>query len=682
MNPIHRTFAVVLLVALVWSGCQSTNDWTGGGGDDDGGIDSGGECPDEDGDGHGRGCAAGLDCDDSDPLHFNDCPHCVDGPAEGCSCAEGATAATCYSGPEGTLGIGVCRAGYRSCVDQAWTECLEEIPPGNGETCDGEDDDCDGEVDEGVDGECGDCDPSCVLDSLGSVGETPWDPREDNSEGVRVDEELGGLVLDSANVNTSLIWVANTAEGSVSKIDVRTYEELGRYATGTDPSRTSVNTLGDVYVGNRGGMSVTKISALGDRCPDTNGDGAVTTSSGSDVLSFGQDDCVLWRTELAGCGVIRAVAAQDEYGPDGSVHPYVWVGGYDGCVWKLDGETGEILINATASPTNTYGFALDGHGNLWIESGHSQLGRIDTNRCVDDTTCTAEVCGDDGDDCVKQVIEQPARGYGITVDFNQRVWIGGGSYPGGGGVARYDPSQPLGSRWTVVGIPMFVHGIAADAMGFVWGAGWDGGDSASSVWRIDADDPTQYVAVEGTSGYSAKGAAIDAEGKVWMINYSHNAATVITPGAGLHEATVETNVANVFNTPYTYSDMTGSQLRWATRPRGSYRTVFTGCEGDETLWGDLEFDLSVPDRTQVLFRARVADSPEALVEATWVVLATVPDDESPIAVGEQLEAHAQPQLQYLELELQLSSELSDGATRLTPVIYDMALAHRCPAVVQ
>ncbi len=665
-NPIGHVLIAGLILALTMVSCREENQWDGGG-DGDGGPDSTAGCTDNDGDGYGPGCDRGPDCDDSDPFHHNDCPHCLSGPAEGCLC-DSDTQVDCYEGPEGTINVGICRAGRRTCVDNVWSACQGQVTPLDSEICNEMDDDCDGETDEGVGGPCGDCDPSCVVDSIGADGETPWDPRDDNSEGVRVDDELGGLILDSASVNTNLIWVANTGEGSVSRIDIRTYEELGRYATGSDPSRTSVNTLGDVYVGNRGGMSLTKISALGERCPDTNDDGVVTTSSGHDVLPFGQDDCMLWRTELPGCGVIRAVAAQDVYGPDGTMHPYVWVGGWNGCVWKLDGETGEILINATTSPVQTYGFALDADGNLWIEHPGGGLGRLDTNRCVDDATCDVEICGDDGDDCIKQRIGQPISGYGITVDFRQRVWIGSD-------VAVYDPSRPLGERWTRVGVPSFVHGIAADGEGWVWGA------AMGTVFRINADNPAEYVSVAGADGYSAKGAAVDAEGKVWMINRNHSNATVITPGPGIHDASVETNVSPVFSSPYTYSDMTGSQLRFATRPRGSYRAVFPGCDEGDTLWGELDYDIFVPERTSVLFRVRTADTPEALAEAEWIVVATVPDDEPPVPVGLLLDENAIPHGLLLEVEIQLVSEEPDSAVPLTPVIYDLGLTHRCQTIV-
>jgi hypothetical protein len=279
-----------------------------------------------------------------------------------------------------------------------------------------------------------------------------------------------------------------------------------------------------------------------------------------------------------------------------------------------------------------------------------------------------DVCGEDGDDCIKQRIGQPISGYGITVDFRQRVWIGSD-------VAVYDPSRPMGERWTRVGVSTFVHGITADAEGWVWGAGM------GSVFRINADNPSEWVSVAGAEGLSAKGAAVDAEGKIWMINQSHNSATVITPGRTINDATVEPNISPVFTSPYTYSDMTGSQLRFATRPRGNYRSIFPGCDDTATEWGELDFDIFVPDRTTVLFRVRTADTPEALAVADWTVVASIPDDEAPIALGDILDVNAIPHGAYLEVEVQLTSESPDSTIPLTPVIYDIAVTHYCQDIV-
>jgi hypothetical protein len=60
---------------------------------------------------------------------------------------------TCYTGPAGTLGVGVCRGGSRSCIGGAFTACIGDVVPGV-EICNGFDDDCDGQIDENVTRSC------------------------------------------------------------------------------------------------------------------------------------------------------------------------------------------------------------------------------------------------------------------------------------------------------------------------------------------------------------------------------------------------------------------------------------------------------------------------------------------------------------------------------------------------
>jgi sugar lactone lactonase YvrE len=532
---------------------------------------------------------------------------------------------------------------------------------------------------------CGNCDPTCQ--KSGSGGTDPFilsgDPDDNQtSQGVVLDPE-GAVTIDVKRVESQFIWIANTGEGTVSKIDTRTFEEVGRYLTGpagagNDPSRTSVNTFGDVFVGNRSGMTVTKISALGEDCADKDGDNVVTTSTGAaDIKPWGTDDCVLWTTSLPNGGIIRAVAAQDARANGDAaadIKPAVWVGGWNGRIWKLDSDNGSILVD-TESPNPTYGFALDGAGNLWISSLSATLGRLDTNRCVDNASCSEAVCDGEGagDACVKQRINVDHTSYGITVDFKQRVWMGGSR------VLRYDHKAAAGARQTYVDQLSFVHGIAADDKGWIWGAGY-----GSGVYRINADNPTENIAVPGTQ-FSSKGVAIDLDGKVWSINQGESTATVIVPGAGVNDNQVTTPVTGLVS-PYTYSDMTGAQLRFVSNERGYYRRIFEGCPdatgGLETDWQEIRWDVETPGDSKVNFRARGANSRAELTNAQFIDLASVPPDTSPFDMSVALQAAGLQGMKFIEVEAALTAVRDATNSVFAPKLKSMEITYSCPIIIQ
>ncbi len=70
-------------------------------------------------------------------------------------CVTGDTS-PCYSGPNGTQNVGQCVSGQAVCSDGLWSACMGEVAPSM-EVCDGVDNDCNGQTDEGNLGGGGGC---------------------------------------------------------------------------------------------------------------------------------------------------------------------------------------------------------------------------------------------------------------------------------------------------------------------------------------------------------------------------------------------------------------------------------------------------------------------------------------------------------------------------------------------
>ena len=120
-------------LGLLWAlGCGGGDDGTGGtprvsATDPDGGRGMR-ECIDEDGDGWGRNCEMGADCDDNDPEVTDECRRCVK-PNKGCPCEPGTAPEIGCKPPsmrgtkDGVAGTYVCSEGTRYCREGVWTEC-------------------------------------------------------------------------------------------------------------------------------------------------------------------------------------------------------------------------------------------------------------------------------------------------------------------------------------------------------------------------------------------------------------------------------------------------------------------------------------------------------------------------------------------------------------------------------
>ncbi len=76
----------------------------------------------------------------------SDCNGTID---DGCVCKPGTTR-KCYGGPANTAGQGKCKQGIQTCNAKGqWSSCVGEITPKT-EQCNGEDDDCNGKIDDGL----------------------------------------------------------------------------------------------------------------------------------------------------------------------------------------------------------------------------------------------------------------------------------------------------------------------------------------------------------------------------------------------------------------------------------------------------------------------------------------------------------------------------------------------------
>jgi len=533
------------------------------------------ECVDLDKDGYGNNCYLGKDCDDTNKNFTIYCPPCDQQNVEGCKCSQPGAQEVCYESDPGSVGIGECQLGMRSCAAGFWSACVGQVVPVS-EECDEKDNDCDGQTDEGVLSACGNCDPFCDTLEVGPDSDTPFTPGEDNSSGVGLNID-GFLILDSSQINLSFIWVANSGEGTVSKLDTKTGKELGRYKVCGDPSRTSVDLVGNVWVGCRADGGVAKIAIDKAICVDKNGNGQIDTSEGPQVVPG--DECTLFIVYPGG-SCTRAA------GVDADNH--VWVGEWNaGMLRRLHPDDGHT-VQEVDIPGNPYGLVVDGTGIVWVSGrGGDILVRVDPNQ----NPPSVNSWGVPGGNL-----------YGITVDMHGKVWIGQYS---NGTVARFDPNTNQFNTISIGGCP---RGMAGSVDGFMYSGL---GCSGNQVAKINVD--TMQVTMLSTgSGQTPIGVALDSDGFVWAVCYSTSNAAKIDP--------VTNTVFGPYpvgSYPYTYSDMTGYALHNFTAPQGSYTTVFGGWEEFRVKWEALFVDAQIPANAYLKVEVRTGNTKEEVDATPW-----------------------------------------------------------------
>ncbi|MBK9757441.1 MAG: lyase [Nannocystis sp.] len=364
--------------------------------------------------------------------------------------------------------------------------------------------------------------------------------------------EMGGF-------DFSYLWVANTSQGSVSKINTKTLMEEGRYYADPNPgnastSRTSVNIDGHfVVVSNRQGYSLTKIAANVDDCVDKNADGMITTSQNKDdLLPWGTDECVLWNTAVNSFsynGGPRGTAwAPGEFNKETCKYENqkVWVGWMDAplhaIIGRFDGETGvqdaTIPLDNWTSQISPYGAAADGFGYIWTINVYQELIRIDSE--------TLEV---------KRYPSGGINFYGMTVDAKGNPWFGPYS---NGPVAMFDAQAEVFNQ--IPNTNENHRGVAVAPDGMVWVASNAGGTHGCGLNQIDSNTMTAVQFHTFPQCGTPVGVSIDVDGFVWMVDHS-GWAYRIDPN------TYEKTQVIIPGDHYTYSDMTGGGLQNAIIPK-------------------------------------------------------------------------------------------------------------------
>lgn len=79
-------------------------------------------CVDKDGDGFGKFCKEGVDCDDGDPDTTDECVRCVK-PNKDCPCDPQPPVFCKPSDREGDGGVYKCAEGSRFCREGYWSDC-------------------------------------------------------------------------------------------------------------------------------------------------------------------------------------------------------------------------------------------------------------------------------------------------------------------------------------------------------------------------------------------------------------------------------------------------------------------------------------------------------------------------------------------------------------------------------
>ncbi|MEZ4451868.1 MAG: hypothetical protein R3B09_20560 [Nannocystaceae bacterium] len=375
---------------------------------------------------------------------------------------------------------------------------------------------------------------------------------------VPCDQQEGGGM---GGFDYSYIWIANSPQGTVSKVDTVMLKEVARYNTdpvqNSSPSRTAVNVDGRyAAVANRIAGSVTVFASDVKDCVDKNNNGMIETSTGpNDVKPWGQDECMLWNVKISPSNNSVEQKGprplgwdfddQDPVTCEYKTHT-LWMGWYgatnNAYFWHLDAQgnkLGEVIVPVWGSQNSwgPYGGAVDKNHDFWVAGWHGPLVR------VNHADYTYKMWNDP--------ILNSTSSYGMALDKEGDPWFGGC----GGSIVTFNTQN---ETFKVVGSPGgCMRGLMVDGEG----RGWIAKNGGACLVEVDTVNDTivnQNINIPGCQ--TVVGVSIDIEGYVWIVDQGGRAYK-------MDPDTYQVQTVMGFNGPYTYSDMTGAGIRLQAMPQ-------------------------------------------------------------------------------------------------------------------
>ncbi len=466
------------------------------------------------------------------------------------------------------------------------------------------------------------------------------------------------LQLSTASTTLPFIWVPNSNQGTVSKVDTSTGRELGRYRTCPsnlygNPSRTTVDLYGNCWVANRRIGTAVKIGLLEngqymdrnnngkvETSQDLNGDGDIT---GAEILPWGMDECVLWEVvvipgregtyfpgQFTHIGTNpNDLYANDDWNPGPrsvaiDKNNNLWLGtSATKMFYFVEGATGQILKSIDTSSVNhtAYGAVIDTNGIVWSSGG-------DKNHILRLDTATGAFTR----------IDVPHYTYGLGLDKQGHLYVSGWT----SSVLTQINIQTGAILWTKPGVYQS-RGIGCTDDGDVWVA--NSGPGTVTRWSIDG-----VIKATINVGNQPTGVSIDKDGYVWAVNLGDEYIERIDPATNL----VDLSKKIVGTNHYGYSDMTGIVSRSTTTRIGTWNLIHNTKQFG-SAWGIVSWNADQPKNTFIGVRVRSSDD-----RRNWSLWESVNNYEA---------LRNTPAGRYLNVELTMQSA-KEGAM---PILYDLTV---------